>query len=445
MMNMKQNVSVFLSSAFLTSVVFAAIFASMFASFATPVFADYCTPQWMSSYSCDGNYRTQLYQNPDCTQTWYNMEYCQYGCSGGNCQEGPIIHPYIYPYHYYSGCAASVSLTTPADVYQGDFVSTTASITNIGDSSGTVNVNAYLCRADGTNCEQIYCGNSLGTSVSVPAHSAVNVVCGVRTGYDGYDHYDRYNYYSHYDYHNLPYTDPTIQPIYNYNYYPYNYGPVDGYHYDYNYDYYCDGTYYSNYQLNPCYYNYQYYPYNYNYDYYHNVPTGSYRIRVDWSGCGISDPTMYTGSFAILPYSACASQYFDDYMCDGSWKQQRYQGSDCSTTYKNTEFCQFGCSSGVCNPKPATTTTTTTVTTSTTSVSQAPTATTTIIYVPTWPTGLFSRISRIVSNNTTTLLVLLLLILLVILVILLSEGKKRAWIPWRGDEEKFSRPVIRWE
>jgi hypothetical protein len=359
------------------------------------------------------------------------MQYCQYGCSSGNCAGSPVAYPSYY--YYPSGCAASLSLTTPNDAYQGDFVSTTATITNIGGSSGTVNVNAYLCKADGTNCQQIYCGNSMSTSVNVPAHSAISVDCGVRTGYGtGYSGYNGYynGYYNYYQtYANLPYTNPpvspSVQPIY---------GP--------NYPYYCDGTYYSNYQLNPCYYNYQY---NSNYYSNYNTPTGSYRIRVDWSGCGISDPTMYTGTFAVLPYQACSPQYSDNYQCDGSWRQQLYQGNDCSTTYRNVNFCQYGCTNGACNEKPATTTTTT-ITTSTTSATQAQTATTTIIYFPTWPTGLFSRVKRVVFENNNAILILLLLLLLVIIVIVLSERRKgRAWIPWRGDEERFSHPVIRWE
>ena len=422
--------------ALLISVLIASVLTSAF-----PVLADYCTPQWMNSYSCSGNYQTQLYQNPDCSQSWYSMQYCQYGCSNGNCAGSPVVNPSVYPSYYYypSGCAASVSLTTPNDAYQGDFVSTTATITNIGGSSGTVNVNAYLCKADGTNCQQIYCGNSMGTSVNVPAHSAISVNCGVRTGYGtGYSGYnDYYNYYQTYA--NLPYTNPpvspSVQPIY---------GP--------NYPYYCDGTYYSNYQLNPCYYNYQYnyYPYYNNYNYnipnIPNIPTGSYRIRVDWSGCGISDPTMYTGTFAVLPYQACSPQYSDNYQCDGSWRQQLYQGSDCSSTYRNVNFCQYGCTNGACNQPTTTTTSQTTATTSTTSATQAQTATTTIIYLPTWPSGLFSKVKSVVFEHNNAILILLLLLLLVVVVIALSERRKgRAWIPWRGDEEKFSHPVVYWK
>jgi len=383
-----------------------------------------------------------------------NVQYCLYGCSGGSCQVGPIstssIYPIflpVYPPHLPSfpipptppsGCAASLSLTTPADVYQGDWVGTTVTITNVGASGGSVTLNGYLCRADGSNCQQIYCGsgNSMSASVYVPPQSAVSVVCGVsgvRTSvyYSGnYPYYPYYHPYPYLSYPYLPYTSPqissSIQPIYGYST-----------------PYYCDGTYYSNFQLNPCYYN----PYSGYGPLYYYAPSGSYRIRVDWGGCGVSDPTIYSGAFAILPYSyqACTAEFLDSYRCDGNWRQQLYRGSDCSTYYRNVNFCSYGCSDGQCKTAAtATTTTTTTVTTTTTtSPTQAATATvTTTVYVPYMPglSGITAWLRRILPS-TNTLLVILLILLIVILVILVSESKRRGWIGWRGEEEKFTHPI----
>ena len=435
------------STIFALSVLFASILLASTALFSSSAFASSCAPQWINSYTCSGNYRQQTYQYSDCSTAWLNVQYCQYGCSSGSCQGGPIIYPPTYP----SGCAASVSLTTPADVYQGDYVSSTVTVTNVGNTGGTVTLNGYLCRADGTNCQQIYCGNSMSSSVYVPAQSAVSVACGVRTGYGYYSgtyynypyNYDNYPYNYPYNYY-PPYTSPTIsssssiQPIYGYS------SP-----------YYCDGTYYSNFQINPCYYNpysgyyyeplsnYNYYG-NYNYNYYnYNAPSGSYRIKVDWGGCGVSDPTLYSGAFAILPYDyqACTAQFVDDnYRCDGNWRQQLYQDSDCRTYYKNVNFCSSGCSDGIC--KPASTTTTTT-----TSAASAPTATattTSTVYWPAWQTGWQTGnwpSGQIVLPGSNTLLAILLLLLIIILVILLSDGRTRkSFTPWRGEEEKFQRP-----
>jgi len=379
----------------------------------------YCSQTWMGSYSCSGNYVTQAYRNADCSQTWMNTQYCQYGCSNGACAGSPYnyqyqnYYPNIYP-NYPSTCQASASMTTPRDAYQGDFISTTATITNIGGSAGTVNLNAYICYADGSNCQPIYCSNSLNPSIAVPAQSVATVTCGVRTAYN-------YNYYNP----NAPYTNPPIGYSGNYygnyyypGYYPSNYPGVN-----YNYgNYYVTNTNTLPYYSTPYNIYQNAYPYNYNYNYYgynpssYNLPAGAYRIRLDWNGCGISDPTMYTGPFRILPYQSLA------------------------TTATTT----------------TTTTTTTTATTPTTTTTAA-TGTTTTIYL--WPfnfhvpgTGYLARAyAWTVSNlpSLKTMLTILLIVLVIILIILVSQWRpSRSYGAYRGggrrEEEAFRTHYGHW-
>lgn len=396
-------------------------------TFTTTMTSNYCTPKWLGSYSCNGNYQTQLYQNPDCSQTYMNAQYCQYGCSGGACQNSnPIIYQNLnYPYYpnypsypsYPSTCQASVSITTPRDAYQGDFVSTTATITNSGGSTGTINLNSYICYADGSNCQPIYCSNSLNPSITVPSFSTATVSCGVRTGTGNYGYANANT--------NAPYTNPPVGYNSNYysgnyynNYYNGNYGTnYNGNYYypGYNYNY---GNYYVTNTATLPYYSTPYniypyaYPYYYNYNpYSYSLAPGTYRIRMDWNGCGISDPTMYTGPFQILPYQTPAA------------------ASTIITTTTTT---------------PAATTAT-----STTAATSATTATTTTVYL--WPfhipgSGLVGRITAKVISvlpSLRTILVILLVILVIVLIVLLIQWHPAASSN-RGEEEAFHAHYGQW-
>jgi hypothetical protein len=157
-------------------------------------FAQYCVPGFQSSYQCNGNWQQQLYINPDCSPYWSNTQYCSNGCVNGFCS-GTTITP--------SGCSISASLSNPSSTQSGDLAATTILFTNVGDTGGTVNVNGYLCRADGSNCISIGCSSS---QVYVPAHSVAYDVCSSRNYYNFYP-YDNPNYYpNNYPYSNYPYN-----------------------------------------------------------------------------------------------------------------------------------------------------------------------------------------------------------------------------------------------
>ena len=259
------------------------------------VFAQYCVPGFQNSYQCSGNWQEQLYINPDCSTYWSNVQYCSNGCYNGFCS-GVTQST--------SGCSVSASMTSPSTIQSGGIASTTILFTNTGGTGGTVNVNAMLCRSDGTNCFNIGCSSS---SVYVPANSVAYDVCS--TGNFG-------NY------------------GYNYPYYSYNY-PYYGTNYPYS------GT------------NYPYYgtsssPYYY---------SGSFRIKVDMNGCNLAT-TMYTSIFQVQPYQYCTPGITSNYQCSGNVRQVQYQNSDCSTSWTNLETCPNGCSSGTCTAATSTSTST---------------------------------------------------------------------------------------
>jgi len=270
-------------------------------------FAQYCVPGFQNSYQCSGNWQQQLYINPDCSTYWSSVQYCANGCFNGFCSGTTTVSP--------SGCSVSASMTTPPMIQSGDLAATTVLLTNTGGTGGTVNVNAYLCRADGSNCFNIGCSSS---SVYVPANSVAYDVCSTR------------NYYGYYAY---PYS--SVNPYNNPNVYPYNQNQYP-YQYPYNYP-----------NVNNPYY---YYP-------------GMFRIRVDFNGCTLAT-TMYTGTFQIQPNQYCTAGNTDNFRCSGNARQGEYQFADCRTEWRNVETCSNGCLNGVC--QAATSTATATVTTTVT-------------------------------------------------------------------------------
>jgi len=269
-------------------------------------FAQYCVPGFQNAYQCSGNWQQQLYINPDCSQYWSNTQYCSSGCVNGFCSGTTTPSP--------TGCSISASLSTPPSIQSGDLATTTLTLSNSGGSGGTVNVNAYMCRTDGSNCFNIQCSSS---SVFVPANSVAYDVCSSR------------NYYGYY-----PNSYPNVNPYNNPNYYP-------------NYP-----NYYPNYpngnMNNP----YWYYP-------------GNFRIRVDLNGCNLAT-TMYSGIFQIQTNQYCTPGNTNNYQCSGNVRQVQYQSSDCTTQWRDAETCTNGCSNGVCMTPTSTSTTVSTVTTTVT-------------------------------------------------------------------------------
>ncbi len=51
----------------------------------------------------------------------------------------------------------------------------------------------------------------------------------------------------------------------------------------------------------------------------------------------------------------CSSEYLDVYRCNGNWLQRLYKNEDCTKTWHDWEYCEFGCSNKKCNPPCAVT------------------------------------------------------------------------------------------
>lgn len=65
--------------------------------------------------------------------------------------------------------------------------------------------------------------------------------------------------------------------------------------------------------------------------------------------CG--DSVCNCGENETCPDCVCEQEYIDDYRCYGGESQRGYQYSDCSTEWRYWEYCDYGCSNGVCNPR----------------------------------------------------------------------------------------------
>jgi len=47
---------------------------------------------------------------------------------------------------------------------------------------------------------------------------------------------------------------------------------------------------------------------------------------------------------------SCTPQYLSNYQCSGNWKQQQYMSDECTVSWTNVEYCNYGCSGGMCQP-----------------------------------------------------------------------------------------------
>ncbi len=47
----------------------------------------------------------------------------------------------------------------------------------------------------------------------------------------------------------------------------------------------------------------------------------------------------------------CSEGFLDEYKCLWNWRQQKYQHAECSTEWRNIEYCSEGCLNGNCIPK----------------------------------------------------------------------------------------------
>ena len=76
------------------------------------------------------------------------------------------------------------------------------------------------------------------------------------------------------------------------------------------------------------------------------APSPYYIGDVNYDGdIDISDITKLVDIVYITP---CPERYFDAYRCNGDYRQQLFQSTSCTISWKNLEQCTYGCDNGVC-------------------------------------------------------------------------------------------------
>lgn len=78
--------------------------------------------------------------------------------------------------------------------------------------------------------------------------------------------------------------------------------------------------------------------------------SGDYRVKATYSVCGRYS-TIYSSRFWVP--TKCDEKYLDSFRCVGTYRQRLYQYSDCSTAWKDSEYCTYGCLDSFCLPRSA--------------------------------------------------------------------------------------------
>ncbi|MCS7105884.1 MAG: PEGA domain-containing protein [Candidatus Aenigmarchaeota archaeon] len=79
---------------------------------------------------------------------------------------------------------------------------------------------------------------------------------------------------------------------------------------------------------------------------------GSYKVKVSYSWLGRNE-TIYSGTFLVKKEDKpkCTARFLDAFKCEGKWKLQLYQYSDCSVSWGYVKYCEYGCERGECLAK----------------------------------------------------------------------------------------------
>lgn len=135
------------------------LFSNIFSSCASGHSTATCGEGWLGNYRCSGDWRQREYRYTDCSREWRDYEHCSYDCSNSACVERE------------TECDLSVSVSTPSDTCLDNNVHATITLTNDGDNGGYVNVHAYLCESDRTDCvEMDYNGATDDPRIYVSGH-----------------------------------------------------------------------------------------------------------------------------------------------------------------------------------------------------------------------------------------------------------------------------------
>lgn len=255
----------------------------------------YCTPD--SWYTCEGSYSVHYVISTNC-QTSSNSIYCQYGCSGGNCQSAPTTTTTIY--------------TPPTTIYTPPYQTCTPWTTTNRYCACSTQVAYSRCNMWGTGWDSIVENCPSGTSCS-------NGQCISRCsiGYTG--NYQCSGNWRQQEYKNPDCTSSWINSDYCSS------GCSNGQCVS------CTAQYLNNYQCSG----------NWQQRQYQNPD-----CSLTWNNYQYCSNGCSNGQCISAP--VCTPQYLDNYQCSGNWRQRQYQNSDCSVSWQNFERCPNGCSNGQC-------------------------------------------------------------------------------------------------
>jgi hypothetical protein len=267
-----------------------------------------CYEGSLDNYKCSGNSVLREYLKYDCTTTWNWVEDCPYGCSDGFCSPYQPNYDYDYDYnynYYYNYCLYHDCSSYPYYPY----------VPYNGDQSicyATVDVDRLSDVCYGDNARAfVRIANQGGRSGQIALHTYVcdsdgsdcqEMACGGMIN-------------------PLVYIGAGDRQVLECT------KRMDDYGYD----------------------------------------IGNKYVKVIWSGCG-NGPASYSSTFYLgdceggAGSGTCAEKTLNSYRCFGPYRQQEYQLSDCSTRWKNVEYCTGTCSNGRCFPGGGTLTTATTTT-----------------------------------------------------------------------------------
>ncbi|MEM5834653.1 MAG: PEGA domain-containing protein [Candidatus Aenigmatarchaeota archaeon] len=80
---------------------------------------------------------------------------------------------------------------------------------------------------------------------------------------------------------------------------------------------------------------------------------GSYKVKVSYAWLNQTQ-TVYSETFLVKKRDEpkCTARFLEEFKCDGNWRMQLYQYSDCSVGWGYVNYCSYGCKNGECLPEP---------------------------------------------------------------------------------------------
>lgn len=79
-----------------------------------------------------------------------------------------------------------------------------------------------------------------------------------------------------------------------------------------------------------------------------SVNNYNYRVKVTYTTCSNTN-TIYSNYISVP--TVCDQMTIGTFRCYGNYMQRQYQYSDCSTIWKDVEYCPYGCVNNFCLPK----------------------------------------------------------------------------------------------